>query len=299
MSDPATGILSPPPLDPVFHLPMPPSLAVFNTTANNYFCVIYGIGVVAVLLWALLRDRNPVIVLALFLGAAGVSVFEPLFDLITAVWHPPVGQSPLFISFGRSIPVWLTIAYVAYYGGLGYLLLGAFQRGITRRAIWLWCLIPIAVDELVEEAMLHFNLYYYYAHQPLILIKFPVYQTAGNTSGVFFGITVLYFLAPLLQRGWKWFPAALIVMPVCGTMGFIGACLPAALAINVPGTPYWVTQLAGLACYGLMGAGVYVISLLVAADSPYRYTPGFDAAPVPSRPRRSSVPATSPRLKPR
>jgi hypothetical protein len=265
-------------LDPVFHLPMPPVHAVFNTPVANDFTIIYGIGAVAILLWAVLHDRNAVIALAMFLGGGAVSLFEPLFDLLTAVWHPPVGQSPFFTSFGREIPVWVSVAYVAYYGCVGYLTLNALLRGATTRAIWLWCLVPIVFDEIIEEAMLHFNLYYYYASQPFVLIKFPLYQPAGNTAGVFFGVAVLYFLSPYLKRGWKWFPAAIILMPVCACMGFVGATLPAEFAINCPATPYWATQLSGVACYGLMAAWVYAISLMAASDSPYRYAPAPQAA---------------------
>jgi len=296
MSDITTANPAGPALDPVFHLPMPPIHAVFNTTAGNDFTVIYGIGAIVILLWAVFRERNATVALAMFIGGGAVSLLEPLFDLLTAVWHPPVGQSPFFTTFGREIPVWVSVAYVAYYGCVGYLTLGAFLRGVTMRTIWLWCLVPILFDELIEEVMLHFNLYYYYAGQPFVLIKFPLYQPAGNTSGVFLGVTLLYFLSPYLQKGWKWFPAALILMPVCACMGFIGACLPAEFAINIAGTPYWATQLSGLACYGLMGALVYAISLMAATDSPYRYMPGREPAPAPAgaRLRRPAMPAGNP-----
>ena len=150
--------MSSPSLDPIFHLPMPPVNAVFNTAAGNIFTAIYAGGVLVILLWAIFHNRDTLRALAMLLGGAAVSLFEPLFDLLTAVWHPPVGQTPFFTSFGREIPLWVSVAYAAYYGGVGYLTLGALLRGASMRAIWLWALVPIVFDEIIEEAMLHFDL---------------------------------------------------------------------------------------------------------------------------------------------
>jgi hypothetical protein len=258
-------------IDPVFRLPLPPADAVFNLGVANFISYATGAGLLVFLAWAVLRPGRALISLAVMTGGAVVTFNEPGFDILNAVWHPIIGQNVAYTLLGRSVPYWAFPGYIAVYGCSALLMLEAFQRGITKRGIWLWCLVPIVLDAALEIPLLQFHLYYYYANQPLDLLGYPLYQAPSNTAGIFFGVTVLYFMSPWLGKSWKWFPAAIIVLPLCGGMGFIGASLLPAWVVNAPGTNFWLTQAAGLACFALVGAWVHGISLLVAVDSPYRY----------------------------
>jgi len=258
-------------IDPVLKLPLPPAAAVFNLPVANFITMVVGVGLVVFLAWALLRPGKRVISLAVLIGGAAVTFNEPGFDILNAVWHPVVGQNVAFTLLGRSIPVWAFPGYIGVYGCSALLMLEAFMRGITKRGIWLWCLVPVVLDVLLEIPLLQFHLYYYYANQPLDLLGYPLYQAPSNTAGIFFGVTVLYLMSPWLGKSWKWFPAAIIVLPLCGGMGFIGASLPPAWAVSAQHCPFWLTQLSGLACFALVAAAVHGISLIVAVDSPYRY----------------------------
>jgi len=260
-----------PTIDPVFRLPLPPVDAVFNLGVANFITYATSGGLLVFLVWAVLRPGKRLISLAVLTGGAVVTFNEPGFDILNAVWHPIVGQNVAFTLLGRSVPYWAFPGYIAVYGCSALLMLEAFTRGISKRGIWLWCLVPIMLDALLEIPLLQFHLYYYYANQPLDLLGYPLYQAPSNTAGIFFGVTVLYLMSPWLGKSWKWFPAAIIVLPLCGGMGFIGASLLPAFVVNAPGTPFWLTQLAGLACFALVAAWVHGISLLVGVDSPYRY----------------------------
>ena len=165
----------------------------------------------------------------------------------------------------------LALAFVA-----GSLMLIAFMKGVTRRGVWLWCLAPLIFDFLIEEIMLHYDLYFYYGNQPFVLLKFPLYQPACNTVGVFFGVTMLYLLSPYLNKDkWKWFPAALVIVPLCGAAGFVGASVPAAFATAEASMPNWLTQLCGAASWAIALFFVHGVSLLVAVDSPLRESRRF------------------------
>jgi hypothetical protein len=258
----------------VFNLPNPPVNAVFNLAVANNVTYLIAAGLAVFLVAALLRSSNKIMVIAMILGSAVVTFNEPVFDIMDAVWHPIIGQNTAFTLLGRSVPLWAFPGYVGVYGCSALLMLQAFNSGITKRAVWLWCLVPIAADAVMEMVILHWNLYFYYANQPLKVLNFPLYQAPCNTAGVFLAVTVLYLLSPYLKQSWKWFPAAIVVLPICGLMGFTGASLPAVFAVNATDIPNWLTQLCGIASFGLMFLFVHGVSLLVATDSPYRYAPG-------------------------
>jgi len=273
-------------IDPVFHLPLPPVDAVFNLPVANFITYVTGAGLLTFLAWAVLRPGKRLISLAVLTGGAAVTFNEPGFDILNAVWHPIIGQNVAYTLLGRSVPYWAFPGYIAVYGCSALLMLEAFMRGITKRGIWLWCLVPIVLDAALEIPLLQFHLYYYYANQPLDVLGYPLYQAPSNTAGIFFGVTVLYLLSPWLSKSWKWFPATIIVLPLCGGMGFIGASLLPAFAVNAQHCPFWLTQLAGVACFALVAAWVHGISRLVAVDSPCRYKlPEVQIA------RRSAAPA--------
>ena len=252
-------------------LPMPPVDAVFNLQAANVVSVGCIVSVICVMIFLMRRPGNRVVVLAMMIGAAATTFMEPLFDIITAVWHPIIGQNVAFTLLGRDVPQWAFTGYMNVYGCAGSMMLIAFMNGVTRRTVWLWCLAPLFFDFLIEEVMLHYDLYFYYGNQPFVLLRFPLYQPACNTVGVFFGVTVLYFLSPWLNNDkWKWFPAALMIVPLCGAAGFLGASIPAAYATASTSMPNWLTQLCGAGSWVIALAWVHGISLLVAVDSPAR-----------------------------
>jgi hypothetical protein len=249
-------------------LPMPPVETVFNAPFANVTTALFAVIGLGLLVRGLLRPGERTIICAMFVAGAVTCLIEPFLDIASGAWHPQIGQRVAFSLVGRDIPWWVLISYTVYYGGLGSLNLLAFLKGVSRRAVFLWFLVPILFDIGEEQFMLHWKLYYYYGNQPLLLGKFPLYQAFANSAGEIMGVTTLYFLSRVIS-GWKWFPAAAVVMPVCGAMGFVGAGLPSFYAVNMD-LPNWLTQACGLlTCVIALGV-VMVAANLVGTDSPLR-----------------------------
>jgi hypothetical protein len=116
--------------------------------------------------------------------------------------------------------------------------------------------------------MLGQNLYFYYGNQPLLVMKWPLYQGAGNAVAVMLGTTVLFFLQPLLNKqSWRWIPAAIVLLPFCGVMGWSAVGIPCFYAVHSQ-WPNWAVQAAGIATFALASMVIYAIAALVSVDSP-------------------------------
>ena len=140
-----------------------------------------------------------------------------------------------------------------------------FSRGTTARVIWLWFLIPMTADLILEESLLGISdeLYAYYGSQPLRLHGFPLWWAPLNTAGIFLNAVVMTLLGPRL-RGWKLAFVPFSNLLCCGAAaGVVG--LPAFMVINSE-FPSWVPQLGGLLTFGLAGLVVYLSTRLIAVD---------------------------------
>jgi len=166
---------------------------------------------------------------------------------------------------GRPIPVWLLPTYTAYFGVQPMIAYMVFSRGTTARVIWLWFLIPMTADLILEESLLGISdeLYAYYGSQPLRLHGFPLWWAPLNTAGIFLNAVVMTLLGPRL-RGWKLAFVPFSNLLCCGAAaGVVG--LPAFMVINSE-FPSWVPQLGGLLTFGLAGLVVYLSTRLIAVD---------------------------------
>lgn len=252
-------------------LPLPPIDTLFPIGVANVATTIYITLALLVFLYGLfnLKHHHGRIVVLLVIGGLLTVLVEPFLDVIGAAWHPEVGQNTAFENFGRKIPWWVVGVYLFFFGGLGSLNYLSFERGVTRKMVWLWFCIPVAVDIVMEEIMMSFDLYYYYGHQPLIVfLKFPLWWAPCNTMGEFLGVTTLLFLMPYL-RGWKLLFIPLI-FPVADAVGYGLVGLPSMIAVNTQVTPWWLMQLAGVSTFVLAGLVVHAVSLAIASDSPWR-----------------------------
>jgi hypothetical protein len=213
------------------------------------------------------KSKFPVLVL-LIIGGAVTCLAEPFVDLLGACWHPIVGQNTLFELMDRPMPIWLMFAYIAYFGVLMMYLYRAFSSGATIRAMWLWFLVPVIADIVLEEFLMGLsdNLYIYYGNQPLRLHVFPIWWTQPNTMGIYLSAVAMTLLVPHL-RGWRMalipFSTILCYAAAAGVVSF-----PAVVVIN-SAFPDWITQLGGIACFLIAMLIVHGCTLLIASDSPY------------------------------
>ena len=230
-------------------------------------CVVIAAGIVyAIREWK--RSGSP-IPLLLIVGGAITNLAEPFVDLGGGCWHPGIGQLTIYELMSRPMPFWLLFAYIGYFGVLMMLLYSAFHRGANTRTMWLWFLIPVIADIVLEESLMGFSdqLYVYYGNQPLRLHVFPMWWPAANTMGIYLSGVVMVLFAPLL-RGWR-AAFALISTPLFYVAATGLVAVPSIVVINSD-FPNWITQLGGILTYAISALVVHGCTLLIATDSPYR-----------------------------
>jgi hypothetical protein len=185
------------------HLVMPHIPQIFYTSmwAAIALCfLIYA----AVQLW---RRRDP---LALVLLAGGMIAYfnEPIDDLLGLVWHPRPGQWVAVNTFGPA-PVWGVFVYIALFGGIPYLMLLAFRRGVTRRQVWAWIGVFWIADIAVEIPAIASGMYQYYGDPPMQVAGLPLYWFAVNIGGPIETAAIL-----LVAGGWFIGWRVLLLLPV-------------------------------------------------------------------------------------
>jgi len=231
-------------IDPRTLLPIPPEDAVVNSPISNtvaiVFTVIGGLSIIyAIFDWV--KTRKPISLLLLTGGALAFFI-EPMLDVLGACWHPVIGQQTVFTLMGRQIPLWLFPTYAAYFGIQPLLLYKLWSNGMKSAHIWLAFIVPVIVDIVLEETLMHWNVYFYYGHQPLILIKFPVWWAAANSAGVLAAALLTLRLVPRLKG------MSQLVIPLITPFAYAGVFAVIALpAVNVINSdfPDWSTQLGG------------------------------------------------------
>ncbi|WP_428312991.1 hypothetical protein [Hydrocarboniphaga sp.] len=257
--------------DERFNLPVPPVTTVAPSEVAFWTTAIFGGLAALVFLYGLKhwRDSGRPIVLMIMLGGAVTTLVEPFLDVVGAAWHPETGQPMAFELFGRLIPWWVVAAYTFYFGALGSLNFLAFERGVTRRQVWIWFAVPMCIDIVMEELMMHWDLYCYYGQQPLIaFFKFPLWWAPCNSLGEFIGISILALMATSL-RGWKLLLIP-VILPMADAVGYAAVAMPSWLVVNTEGLPYWIVQLGGVMTFALTALVVHGIALVVAQDSPLK-----------------------------
>jgi hypothetical protein len=81
---------------------------------------------------------------------------------------------------------------------------------------------------------------------------------------------ILFFLRPYLH-GWRWFPAALIVMPLGGFMGWNAVGWPMYYALPTDASQL-VVQSCGVLTWALALIVLFFVAQLLGKDSPLRET---------------------------
>lgn len=128
-----------------------------------------------------LRNRNPKLLLVL-VGGYVCSLNEPLIDMLCRCYFPSDGWTVHRI-FDRSIPLWVALAYVVFYGGLSFIIAAALRAGTSRRALWIGMTGWGALNLLMEIPLLKSGLYDYYGDQPFSVGGFPLGQMVFNIAG--------------------------------------------------------------------------------------------------------------------
>jgi hypothetical protein len=265
-------------IDPQFRIAPPPVELALTPLDNQVGLWLMGICTVFALIaarfaWGVYRKTGSPILLLIILGGAVTNLAEPFVDLVGACWHPEIGQITLFEHMERKMPLWLFFPYVAYFGAQAMALYHVLSTGASKRTMWLWFVIPVIADIVLEESLLSFsdNLYVYYGNQPLRFHLFPLWWAAANTIGIYISAVVLTLFTPIL-KGWR-----LAFVPLCTLLCYAGAtgivALPAVIVINTD-LPFWATQLGGVLTFAFAALVVAASTQLIATDAPHRLVSG-------------------------
>jgi hypothetical protein len=208
-----------------------PTQLVMPHTAQIVYTSIWATVVLGFVVYAvieLVRRRGPLL-LILLAGGAIAYFNEPIDDLLGLVWHPRPGQWVLFDTFGP-VPLWGVFVYIALFGGIPYLMYGAFQKGVTPKQIWLWIGVFWVADIAVEIPAIASGMYTYYGDPPMKVLGLPLYWFAINIGGpIETAVLLLAFGRTFV--GWK--RLALLPIPmVLDAAGSVGLGWPIFSALH-------------------------------------------------------------------
>ncbi|WP_157622804.1 hypothetical protein [Solimonas soli] len=191
----------------------------------NAGCLIYG-----AILAKRMRSCLPLLVLPAGLVTV---VVEATVAHLGHVWHPRVGQTELYNSYGTSIPVYLAFVY-SFYFGIAYLaaLHAASINVLTRRRLWTAAGFVAIGAFAMEIPVVQSGLWIYFGTQSLWFFKgsLPICWVLMNVSCVFFAATVLLMARSILV-GWRQL-CFLPMSPIAAYMGHIGSGFPFYLVAN-------------------------------------------------------------------
>ena len=187
-----------------------PTGMVMPHTAQIAYTSVWAAIVVVFAVYGLtliVRRREPML-LVLLIGGAIAYFNEPIDDLLGLCWHPRPGQWVAIRSFGPA-PLWGVFVYMALFGGIVYLMAGAFERGVTRRQVWTWVALFLVADIAVEVPAIGSGMYKYYGDPPMKVAGLPLYWFAINIGGPILTAALVKFTRRWLG-GWR----VLLLLPV-------------------------------------------------------------------------------------
>ena len=260
-------------------IPQPPFASAIDPTLQFWVTAAMAAAMLVALCYSLLQWRTsgrPTFLL-LFLGGGAMMAFEPLVDTVGACWVPERNSWVVFRAYGRPLPLWLCLTYFFYFGiGVG-VTWQLMRRGLTRAQLWGLFAAGIAADFVLEATLLHFDTYYYYGWQPLVILKFPLWWGPVNSLiTMIAGAVVLRFEA-YLTGGWR----QLVIIPLTLTVSAAGNTIagwPSWFVINTDVGFFW-TQLGGLATFALAAWYMSLVVESAAHTVPSRATSAVGMVP--------------------
>lgn len=242
----ADGVQDPPSL----LSPLSPAvwLVLFGLTA------VVSLGVATV--WAI-RRHDPVPV-ASCIGAAICALNEPIFDVLGKIVYAD-NNVMAFSAFGRDIPLFLVIGYIAWVGLLPYVIARWMQAGWPPRRLYAVSVAGVASVWGVEAINLFVHGWSYYGEAPL-----KYFGGVAAMASVPLAAGFLIYALAFPARGWKRWVAGLFIPIFSLPMMFAATGWPLYLALHSD-LPPLVDYLAIAAlCLLIVLANAGIVQLAVA-----------------------------------
>lgn len=167
-------------------------------------------------LWLARRERKiwPLMVL---LGAAPMTVWESMQNIVTHVVYPEIGQHTAFEIYGRPMPIYLVLLYVCYFGVWVPMLMKKFEDGVSVQLVMKYYAVTVVFAFAFEPVPVHvFKWWTYYGdNQPLKFFGIPIWWFFVNAM-VIVGIAAIFTAVRkhVLTADWQsvaFIPASLLV----------------------------------------------------------------------------------------
>lgn len=259
----------------------PPSDMVVPETMQTVMTIATGTAMVILVGLATLfcvRGRTPLYLL-ICLGGAICMFNESALDVLGHCYFPMQGDWAAYTTLGRAIPVWVSFAYVAYFGGLTMLTVFLLRRGASKKQIWIGLAGIESLNMLLELPPLSKDLYIYYGEQPFrIAGEFPAVWLVFNCLGSFLAATIIFRGLPYLQgRRMLLIP---LIPPVCQAAAFwVGVPYVAAINSDVD---HGVMMAAAVLTFAIGATAMHTLVDLVADRGESRPKDGSAETPVPA-----------------
>jgi hypothetical protein len=161
-----------------------PPVNLSAPSTGSWFFTILCIAIFALaLVWALARARRgDWLALAALAGGLVANLIEAELDNLGQLWFARNNHLILFHSFGRYMPLYVTLGYGFYFGAITYFTLDALRRGKGSRYLWAIYAFGLIFDGALEITGGEIGLYKYYGPQPYRVLTEPLWWLFVNPA---------------------------------------------------------------------------------------------------------------------
>ena len=217
------------------------------------------------------RAERTIWPLCLMAGAGLAVVYEPLNNVLALCTYPD-GQPVFFRALGRDIPLYIGLVYFVYWSAPVLWIMHRIRAGLSTAQWWrLYAVITVAVTcfEFLPLQRGWWN--YYGAHQPLEILRFPMWWWVVNSQAIFGLAVLLHHLRRRVFTSNLTAPLVIPTMPLLLLFVHGGPAIPVFLAVGST-IDQRTINLAGLASMALGLGGMWVYGRLAVHPEP-RGTP--------------------------
>jgi hypothetical protein len=258
----------------------PPPVNLSAPSAGSWFFTILCIAIFsAALVWALARaSRGDWLGLAALAGGLVANLIEAELDNLGLLWFARNNHLIVFHSFGRYMPLYVTLGYGFYFGAITYFTLDALRRGKGSGYLWAIYAFGWVFDCALETTGSGVGLYKYYGPQPFNIWSIPLWWMFVNPALPIAAGGLFHVMGKRILGA----RAVLVVplLPMCygATYGALAWPIFVALNSRVEGWVIWVAG-AVTAAFSLL-----LVSLIVQGLDWYRArtAPATATAPEPA-----------------
>lgn len=196
-----------------------------NEVGQVLSTVLTGVLAVAAVTYCIVLWRRERITWQFLLLISGgmTCLMEPLFDHLYGLWFFEEGQWRLYTTFGSNQPVWVPLAYLAFYGGASVFVARTMMRRPSMNTAWKMYAAIVVMALVAEISYVQFlEVYEYQEHQPFVVLGYPIFLGFTNAMSALVGGMVAFGLLPHLRSALD--RAVLItVIPVAFAAGLFGS----------------------------------------------------------------------------